>query len=127
MGEHISRMVEQKIEEWSSDGKRVILLARKILAHDHTYANPSAQNYEAHMLHEAKDGLTLVGLVGLIDSPRAEIHEVISILRGAQIRVFMASAIRELMIYAPANSFTGNRRFRQDSFGDCASVWYCDK
>ncbi|KAI2793421.1 hypothetical protein POX_b03476 [Penicillium oxalicum] len=87
MGEHISRMVEQKIEEWSSDGKRVILLARKILAHDHTYANPSAQNYEAHMLQEAKEGLTLVGLVGLIDSPRAEIHEVISILRGAQIRV----------------------------------------
>jgi sodium/potassium-transporting ATPase subunit alpha len=81
--------IEEKIKKWSSDGKRVLLLARKVLAQDGSYADPSLPECEAQMLREAKTGLTLVCLVGLIDSPRSEIPEVIKILRQAQIRVFM--------------------------------------
>ncbi|KAJ5147068.1 hypothetical protein N7526_000420 [Penicillium atrosanguineum] len=54
-------------------------------------AGPSSLEFESHMLREAGKGLTLVGLVGLIDPPRAEISEVIRILRQAQIRVFMVT------------------------------------
>lgn len=81
--------VERKIGEWSADGKRVILMARKALSGDECCADPTSQEYETQMLREAKTGLTLVCTVGLIDSPRSEIPGVIRILRQAQIRVFM--------------------------------------
>lgn len=85
----VLRKFEQTITDWSSDGKRVILLARKILTQDGYCSDPSSPECETQMLREAKTGLTLVGLLGLIDSPRSEIPEVIRILRQAQIRVFM--------------------------------------
>ncbi|KAJ6027206.1 uncharacterized protein N7446_004194 [Penicillium canescens] len=74
-------------DQWSSEGKRVILLARKVLAKDSILAELSSSEFEIQMLREARTGLTLVGLVGLIDPPRSEIPEVIRILRQAQIRV----------------------------------------
>lgn len=81
--------VEKKIGEWSSDGKRVILMARKVLSGDECCADPTSPECETQMLREAKTGLTFVCTVGLIDSPRSEIPEVVRILRQAQIRVFM--------------------------------------
>ncbi|KAJ5369674.1 uncharacterized protein N7496_005766 [Penicillium cataractarum] len=91
LSEDVQRKVEQKIKEWSSDGKRVILLARKLLTQEKCCPDPLSPECEAQMLREAKSGLTLVGLLGLIDSPRSEIPEVIRILRQAQIRVFMVT------------------------------------
>ncbi|KAJ6103579.1 hypothetical protein N7486_003801 [Penicillium sp. IBT 16267x] len=78
-------------DQWSSEGKRVILLARKVLAKDSILAEPTSSEFETQMFREARNGLTLVGLVGLIDPPRTEIPEVIRILRQAQIRVFMVT------------------------------------
>lgn len=89
MSEDVRRKVEQRIEDWSSDGKRVILLARKLLTQEKCCPDPLSSECETQMLFEANSGLTLVGLLGLIDSPRSEIPEVIRILRQAQIRVFM--------------------------------------
>ena len=74
-------------DRWSSEGKRVILLARKILqGYD---ATKSTADLEREVMHEVSNGLTLVGLVGIIDPPRTEIPEVVAALRGAGIRVFM--------------------------------------
>jgi sodium/potassium-transporting ATPase subunit alpha len=42
-------------------------------------------------MHLAKNELTLVGIVGIVDPPRDEIPSVVSILRGAGIRIFMVS------------------------------------
>ncbi|KAJ5376195.1 hypothetical protein N7509_013081 [Penicillium cosmopolitanum] len=64
-------------DEWSSQGKRL--------------ASPSSVEFETQMLHEARTGLTLVGMVGLIDPPRSEIPEVFRVLRQAQIRAFMVT------------------------------------
>lgn len=89
LSEDVLRKVEQKIKEWSSDGKRVILLARKLVNQEKCCPDPLSPEFETQMLREAKSGLTLVGLLGLIDSPRSEIAEVIRILRQAQIRLFM--------------------------------------
>ncbi|KAJ5432128.1 uncharacterized protein N7458_011284 [Penicillium daleae] len=91
LNEDVLRKVENRMKEWSSDGKRVILLARKVLPQDQYYTDPSSPECETQMLREAKTGLTLVGLLGLIDSPRSEIPEVMRILRQAQIRVFMVT------------------------------------
>ncbi|KAJ5645795.1 hypothetical protein N7490_002167 [Penicillium lividum] len=83
--------IRQLKDQWSSEGKRVILLARKILTDDAIPAEPSSVEFETRMLREAKTGLTLVGLVSLTDPPRSEIPEVIRVLRQAQIRVFMVT------------------------------------
>ena len=80
-------------DQWSAEGKRTILLARKVLARDSILADPASAECESQMLSEAKTGLTLVGLVGIIDPTRPEIPEVMRILRQAHIRVFMVCFI----------------------------------
>jgi magnesium-transporting ATPase (P-type) len=79
--------VKQLKDQWSSEGKRVILLARKILHEDEESIVPA--DPETKMLNEIRNGLTLVGLISIIDPPRPEIPDVVSTLRGAGIRVFM--------------------------------------
>lgn len=82
-----------KIEEvkntWSSQGRRVILLARKTICKEQIRSIPSSSEYEDDISRLARDGLTLVGIVGIVDPPRDEIPSVVSILRGAGIRIFM--------------------------------------
>jgi sodium/potassium-transporting ATPase subunit alpha len=85
-----------KIEEikniWSSQGKRVILLARKIVSKEHIHSNPSSSHFEGEVSHQARSDLTFVGIVSIVDPPREEIPYVVSTLRGAGIRIFMVSS-----------------------------------
>jgi sodium/potassium-transporting ATPase subunit alpha len=81
--------VEAIKDEWSSQGRRVLLLARKAISGTSIRADPSTTAFESAMNQQAKSGLTLVGLVGLVDPPRPEIPQVVSVLRGAGIRIFM--------------------------------------
>jgi sodium/potassium-transporting ATPase subunit alpha len=85
-------------DQWSAEGKRTILLARKVLARDSILADPTSAECEFHMLGEAKTDLTLVGLVGINDPTRSEIPEVMRILRQAHIRVFMVCPLSTLMM-----------------------------
>jgi sodium/potassium-transporting ATPase subunit alpha len=79
--------IETVKDSWSRQGKRVILLARKptILPFS------SKHNQEKEVLVAAREGLTFVGVVGIVDPPRDEIPEVVRILRGASIRIFMVT------------------------------------
>jgi len=65
------------------------LLAQKPL--ESTTSDPIAQprEYENEILGRATSGLILIGLVGIFDPPRDEIPEVVNILHGAGVRVFM--------------------------------------
>jgi sodium/potassium-transporting ATPase subunit alpha len=87
--------VRDKIEHikntWSSQGRRVLLLAHKAASRTSVRSTPSSAAFESEMLEHAKTGLTLVGLVAIVDPPRKEIPSVINTLRGAGIRIFMAS------------------------------------
>lgn len=95
---HVSRLDERikvKMEEvkdrYSSQGKRCILFARKVVGSDHVQHQPGTSQFEDDMLEQAKSDLTLVGLVAIVDPLRPEIRDVVSILRDAGIRIFMVT------------------------------------
>lgn len=73
----LDNMTRSKIEEikniWSAQGKRVILLARKIICKEQMISAPSSSHFEDDVMRHARDGLTLVGIVGIVDPPRDEI------------------------------------------------------
>lgn len=77
--------------EWSSQGRRVLLLAHKAISKSsiETSSLSSSTAFENEMVEHARTGLTMVGMVAIADPPRSEIPEVISTLRGAGIRIFM--------------------------------------
>jgi sodium/potassium-transporting ATPase subunit alpha len=85
----IRKKVEEIKDYWSSQGKRVILQARKVISKQNLQQSLSSKAVESEVLDHATSGLTLVGLVGIVDPPREEIPEVVRILRGAGIRIFM--------------------------------------
>jgi sodium/potassium-transporting ATPase subunit alpha len=83
--------VQNVKDQWSAAGKRVILLARKVVpAEDLSFQSP-CREFEGEVTNHARADLILVGLVGIVDPPRDEIPEVIRILRTAGIRIFMVS------------------------------------
>ncbi|CAK7226228.1 hypothetical protein SCUCBS95973_006129 [Sporothrix curviconia] len=78
-------------DEWSAKGRRVILLARKTLSAASLAPGLSSTAFEEEMQRQAKTGMTLVGLVGIVDPPRPEIPDVVKTLRRAGIRIFMVT------------------------------------
>jgi len=89
----LNAAAREKIEaiknEWSSQGRRVLLLAHKAISRSSIKSSPLSSSFENEMLGQAKTGLTLVGMVAIADPPRQEIPEVVSTLRRAGIRIFM--------------------------------------
>ncbi|KAL9097727.1 MAG: hypothetical protein Q9165_000053 [Trypethelium subeluteriae] len=94
--------VEQTKNQWSSQGRRVILLARKKLPVTMHSLSTVSLEYEERTMEEASVGLELVGLVAIVDPPRDEIPQVIGTLRGAGIRVFMVTGDFKLTALAIA-------------------------
>lgn len=89
-------------DKWSSEGKRVILLARKILPGHQAVHSPEHNIFETEVMHQANSDLTLVGLIGIVDPPRDEIPEVVKTLRRAGIRIFMVTGDFKLTAQAIA-------------------------
>lgn len=85
----IRATIEEIKNTWSSQGKRVILLARKTITKEQVVSLPNSSQFEDEVQRHARDGLTFVGIVGIVDPPRDEIPYVVSTLRGAGIRIFM--------------------------------------
>lgn len=77
---------------YSSQGKRCILLARKTIRRSDIKHQTGTTQFEDEMAEQAKTGMTLVGLVAIVDPLRPEIKSVVSTLRGAGIRFFMVSS-----------------------------------
>ncbi|PSN58991.1 calcium ATPase [Corynespora cassiicola Philippines] len=88
--------IERVKNTWSRQGKRAILLARK-----ETVVTFST-NHDKEVLGAARQGLTFVGLLGIIDPLRSEIPEVVRILRDAGIRIFMVTGDFKLTAQAIA-------------------------
>ncbi|RBQ79736.1 hypothetical protein VDGD_02927 [Verticillium dahliae] len=82
--------LETTKDQWSAQGRRVILLARKVVSRS-TLCSEMSPSFEAGINEQAKSGLTVVGLVGIVDPPRVEIPGVVETLRGAGVRIFMVT------------------------------------
>ncbi|WVQ67031.1 uncharacterized protein L199_005224 [Kwoniella botswanensis] len=80
-------------EKWSSKGQRVLLLAKRMIPHSLIPDGMAFDQPEFGDLVNIKlnQQLTIIGLVGLVDPPRAEIPETVRIMRGAGIRFFMVT------------------------------------
>ncbi|KAF5859084.1 hypothetical protein ETB97_003326 [Aspergillus alliaceus] len=88
---HVRRKVLEIKDQWSSEGRRVILLARKVLPAAEILVHPSSREFDSEVMSQAKADLVLVGLVGIVDPPREEIPDVVRTLRRAGIRIFMVT------------------------------------
>jgi sodium/potassium-transporting ATPase subunit alpha len=117
--------LERQKDEWSSQGRRVILLAQKPI--DGLVFDPVEQprEYERDIMGRATSELCLVGLIAIVDPPRAEIPEVIRILRGAGIRVFMVTGDFRLTAAAIARE-CGIVTQPSDSVDDVANLAFED-
>jgi sodium/potassium-transporting ATPase subunit alpha len=98
----IKATIEEIKNKWSSEGKRVILLARKILLGHQNDHFPEHNTFEKEIMHQASSDLTMVGLIGIVDPPRDEIPEVVRVLRRAGIRIFMVTGDFKLTAQAIA-------------------------
>ncbi|KAN0065286.1 hypothetical protein ACQY0O_001121 [Thecaphora frezii] len=83
---------------WSSRGQRVLLLARRVVKA--SMLDEGVGLEEAAMALNVE--LTVVGLVGIVDPPRAEIPEVVRTCRGAGVRFFMVTGDFQLTAEAIA-------------------------
>jgi len=91
LDEDTLQAIEKVKDDWSSQGKRVILLARKVLPASVIRNDPASGDFETETMEHARTGLTLVGIIGIVDPPRDEIPEVVRVLRRAGIRIFMVT------------------------------------
>lgn len=89
--ETTARLVQVQ-EEWAAKGQRVLLLAKRIVRH-HELPELSFDSGEFgdHVNQYINQNLTIVGLVGLVDPPRADIPDTVKTMRGAGIRFFMVT------------------------------------
>lgn len=83
--------VEKTKNQWSREGKRVILLARRTIPKSGLASESTSGTFENEIQSLARDSLIFVGLVAIVDPPRDEIPNVVRTLRGAGIRIFMVT------------------------------------
>ncbi|KAI0397631.1 hypothetical protein F5Y17DRAFT_414011 [Xylariaceae sp. FL0594] len=91
MNEDTKAEFENLKNRYSSQGKRCILLARKVLRHSDIPYDTSSNEFEDAVQKQAKTDLTFVGLLAIVDPLRPEIPDVVRTLRGAGIRIFMVT------------------------------------
>ena len=107
--------IDEIKDKWSSQGRRVILLARKTILKENIRNLATSSQFEDEVMHHARDDLILVGIVGIVDPPRDEIPSVVSILRGAGIRIFMVCYsifyVSEVRLYAKLPQFSKTKRW----------------
>ncbi|EGO28595.1 hypothetical protein SERLADRAFT_446026 [Serpula lacrymans var. lacrymans S7.9] len=98
-GNDARRGISALQNEWSDQGQRVLALCRKQL--DGIKTNVSPNDMEEMMYAEVQ-GLTLVGIIGIRDPPRADVPSAIVTIRRAGVRVFMVTGDFKLTAVAIA-------------------------
>jgi sodium/potassium-transporting ATPase subunit alpha len=118
--DNFRKHLERVKDEWSAQGKRVLLLARKVVAAGDIRAKPTDGDFEDEALKHAGSGLTLIGLAGIVDPPRDEIPDVVRTLRGAGIKIHMVTGDFKLTAQAIATAcgIIGSREEKIDGVAD---------
>ncbi|KDQ14226.1 hypothetical protein BOTBODRAFT_55652 [Botryobasidium botryosum FD-172 SS1] len=90
-------------EAWAAQGRRVLLLARRVISRDRFSKEIPVESQEfADLVNEFNADLTIVGLVGLIDPLKEDIVHTVSVCRGAGIRFFVVTGDHPLTSVAIA-------------------------
>ncbi|KAI7889875.1 uncharacterized protein EV154DRAFT_423062 [Mucor mucedo] len=102
--------------KWASEGKRVLLLTRRVIKSDETPEQTVAGTSSfAAWATKVNTELTIIGMVAIVDPPRPESAETVSVCRGAGIRFFMvtgdfpitaAAIAREIGIFTTTHPHT---------------------
>ncbi|KAI0246247.1 sodium-potassium ATPase [Lactifluus subvellereus] len=79
-------------EQWAAQGRRVLVLARRVVARDllPMEVDPYAEGFD-ELIDSLNSELIIVGLVGLIDPLKPDIPDTVRICRGAGIRFFVVT------------------------------------
>ncbi|KZT07880.1 calcium ATPase transmembrane domain M-containing protein [Laetiporus sulphureus 93-53] len=89
-------------EEWSSQGQRVLALCRRSLADVKLDMQKMSANDVEELMYSELQQLTLVGLVGIRDPPRADVPGAVETIRRAGVRIFMVTGDFKLTALAIA-------------------------
>jgi sodium/potassium-transporting ATPase subunit alpha len=89
--------LSQLQHQWSSEGQRVIAVCKRSL--DSIKLSKDETELE-EILYESLNELTLIGLIGIRDPPRADVKEAVRVIRSAGVRIFMVTG--DFMITAVA-------------------------
>lgn len=107
----VSARLTRVQESWAAKGQRVLLLAKRVIP------SSMAQKLDQDSVNlELNQELTVVGLVGIVDPPRADIPETVRIMRGAGIRFFMVTgdfAITAVAIAEQCGIITDSQRLHR--------------
>jgi len=88
---------------WAAEGQRVLLLCRKVIPASSTRVNlDTITDLQAI---ELNTGLTAVGLIGIVDPPRADTFSTVQTIRRAGARFFMVTGDFELTAVAVSKPF----------------------
>ncbi|KAG6826073.1 hypothetical protein H0H92_001227 [Tricholoma furcatifolium] len=103
-------------EKWSRSGQRVIIVCMR---HYTPYAALGSNDFAPEITQSGVDGLTVVGLLGIMDPPRPETAHTVSEARRAGVRFFMVTGdfgLTAAAIGKQVGIITGNAE--PDSFMD---------
>jgi magnesium-transporting ATPase (P-type) len=85
------RVITRQMDDFASDGYRVLGMATKVLPHESADLSP-----------EVEKDMTFVGLAALLDTPRPKVEAAVREARSAGIRVIMLTGDHELTAYSIA-------------------------
>ncbi|KAI7889874.1 uncharacterized protein EV154DRAFT_603696 [Mucor mucedo] len=104
--------------KWASEGKRVLLLTRRVINPEETPENSIAGTSSfSTWATKMNTGLTIIGMVAIVDPPRPESAETVRVCRNAGIRFYMvtgdfpttaAAIAREIGIFTTLHPHTIN-------------------
>ncbi|KAI0290823.1 sodium-potassium ATPase [Russula brevipes] len=79
-------------EQWAALGRRVLILARRVVARGRfpEKIDPNVEGFD-ELVEELNSELIIVGLVGLIDPLKPDIIDTVRVCRGAGIRFFVVT------------------------------------
>lgn len=86
--EEAKRQLVSQQEAWSRDGQRVIMLARRDFG---TSAIPNTTPFEDEAVMASQSDLIVIGILGILDPPRAEIRQTVADCRRSGARFFMVT------------------------------------
>jgi sodium/potassium-transporting ATPase subunit alpha len=118
--------IEETKNNWSTQAKRVILVARKNLGQWLSCFPTDSNEYDDEIIRQSNSGLEIIGLLAIFDPPREEIPEVIRILRGAGVKVHMVTGDFKLTATAIAKD-CGIITKKADGIDDVTALFVPEK